>query len=84
YFSIFALLFASWIADFSRYSLRISWFSSKASSFMAWSIFAHRSDGIPISTGITASVPYWTMDLTVIALPYDVPSAVVHCWPVVP
>ncbi|GJZ13587.1 reverse transcriptase domain-containing protein [Tanacetum coccineum] len=38
--------------------LRTSRLSNRASSFMAWSIFAHLNEGIPISTGITASVPF--------------------------
>ncbi|GJZ71854.1 hypothetical protein Tco_0635705 [Tanacetum coccineum] len=38
------------IADFSRSTSGTSSFSSKASSFTAWSIFAHLSDGILITT----------------------------------
>nr|GEV32548.1 hypothetical protein [Tanacetum cinerariifolium] len=50
-FSIFALLFASCIVACYRSSSRICRFSSKASSFMAWSIFVHLSEGISILTG---------------------------------
>ncbi|GJS10140.1 hypothetical protein Tco_0366936, partial [Tanacetum coccineum] len=44
----------AWLASL----LRISKFSSKTSSFMAWSIVAYLSEGIPILNGITTSVPY--------------------------
>nr|GEY94708.1 hypothetical protein [Tanacetum cinerariifolium] len=46
------------ISNFSRSSSRTSRLSSRASSFMAWSIFAHLNKGIPISTGITTSLSH--------------------------
>nr|GEU84864.1 transposase (putative), gypsy type [Tanacetum cinerariifolium] len=45
------------IAAFSLLSYRMSRFRSMPLSFSAWFTSAHLSEGIPISTGITASVP---------------------------
>nr|GEV04039.1 hypothetical protein [Tanacetum cinerariifolium] len=57
-FSIFVLLFSSQIADCSLLSSKRSRLISKASSLCTMSISAVLKVGMPISTGITASVSY--------------------------
>ncbi|GJZ10680.1 hypothetical protein Tco_0545439, partial [Tanacetum coccineum] len=58
YFSILALLFASWIAACSLLSSKRSKLVSKALSFFIMSASAVLKVGMPISIGITAFVPY--------------------------
>ncbi|GJU04820.1 hypothetical protein Tco_1121250 [Tanacetum coccineum] len=55
----FHLYFVFGFADYEFFppSSSMSRLSSKASSFCTWSTSVHLSEGIPISTGITASMP---------------------------